>query len=526
MLLPGRTGAAPAAPLAVPAGAVLTRVWARAAAAPNEIWVLGGLTFLAAAVRFATIASQSYWVDEATTVHEMQLSFGALLHAVRVDETTPPLYFVLAWVWAKLFGIGEAGLRSMSAVLGTALIPILYLCGRDLVSRRAGAVAGALAALSPFMIWYSQEARSYMLLGVLCGASFLFCTRAWRSPSKLNLALWATFSALAILTHFFAGFLVAPEAIWLLCGARNRAAVTAIAAVTLVQLAILPLALSDTSHPLGWIQAFPLASRIQQVPVDLGLGTLYQSAIVTYGLLGAAVLSGVVIVLLVVGAESEWLRRAGIAAAVGGAVILVPLVLAVLGSDYYVPRNLLPAWIPLAVLIGAACAVPRPRWAGGALAALLLGAFIYAGIRIDGNPRYQRPDWRGVAAALGHAPGQRAIVAYDGGFAAGPLAIYLPRVPWSQGSGATVDVGEVDVIGSTAQKRADPLPPGTRLISSQAVDSYLVQRFSVSPAWHLTPAALGARAGALLGPAPPRPAVLIQRPPAIGFVAPMRRPPA
>src|SRR5947209_19458868 len=121
----------------------------------------------------------------------MTLSFGALLHQVRVNETTPPLYFVIAWVWTKLFGSGEVGLRSLSAFLGIAVIPVTYLCGKELVSRAAGLVAAAFAAFSPFMIWYSQEARSYMLFGLLSGASLLLCARAWREPSQRNLFLWA-----------------------------------------------------------------------------------------------------------------------------------------------------------------------------------------------------------------------------------------------------------------------------------------------------------------------------------------------
>ena len=103
----------------------------------------------------------------------------------------------------------------MSAIAGTAVIPIAYLCGRELVSKRAGLLAAALAAVSPFMIWYSQEAREYMLLAAFCGASVLFFARCLRSPSRRNLAWWAVFSGLAVLTHYFAAFLVAPEAIWL-----------------------------------------------------------------------------------------------------------------------------------------------------------------------------------------------------------------------------------------------------------------------------------------------------------------------
>src|SRR5947209_9762670 len=154
---------------------MLTRIrTAEASAAPAEpeavtarvspeLWAVAIVTVAGAILRFSTLSAQSYWVDEATTVHELHLSFGALLHAVRVNETTPPLYFVLAWFWAKLFGTGEAGLRSLSALLGTGLIPLTYLCGRQLISKWAGVAAAAFAALSPFMIWYSQEARSYML---------------------------------------------------------------------------------------------------------------------------------------------------------------------------------------------------------------------------------------------------------------------------------------------------------------------------------------------------------------------------
>ncbi len=83
-----------------------------------------------------------------------------------------------------MFGTGEVGLRSLSAILGVGLVPLLYLCGRELVSARAGVIAAALAAVNPFMIDYSREAREYMLLVVLCTASLLFFARAWRTGVK------------------------------------------------------------------------------------------------------------------------------------------------------------------------------------------------------------------------------------------------------------------------------------------------------------------------------------------------------
>jgi mannosyltransferase len=509
MLMPARTGAASVARNDPTSWAL--RI-------PAETWLLASVTVLGAVLRFATLSSQSYWFDEAQAAHELHLSFGSMLSAWSANEPNPPLYFLLAWPWAKLFGTSEAGLRSLSALLGTAVIPITYLCGRELVSRRAGLFAAALAALSPFMIWYSQEAREYMLLAALSGASLLFFARAWHQGSRRNLVWWAVFSGLALLTQYFAGFLVATEAILLLYRARSRYVVLAVGGLAVVEAALVPHFIGHVSHPAAWIAAAPLSSRLQQLPVAFGLGTLYLSPLVSYGLLGAAVLVGAVLVVLIIGADSAQLRGAGLAAGLGGVVLLVPLALAGLGHDYFEARALIPAWIPLAVAVGAACAAPRARAAGGALAVVALAAFVYAGIRIDHNPQYRRPDWRSVAAALGKPSTVRAIVADDGEFAAAPLAVYLRGVPWTgsgqipQTSQAPVTVHEVDIVGSPWQTLAKPLPTGTTLIAAHTVNGYQVDRFALSGGLHLTPGQFGARATTLLGPAAPGPAVLIQYP--------------
>ncbi len=486
----------------------------RVASGSVEAWLLAGVTAIAALLRFATLGAQSYWFDEAQAAHELHLSFGSMVSSMVVHETNPPLYFVLGWVWARLFGTGEVGLRSLSALLGTAVIPIAYLCGRELVSRRAGLVAAAFAALSPFMIWYSQEAREYMLLVLLSGASLLYFAKAWNTPSTRNVALWGVFSALAVLTHFFAGFLVAPEALWLLYVIRNRAIAYAATAVAVVQLALVPLLLSQAgSTLLGFIAGTRLITRIQQVPVAFGLGNLYESPGARYGLLGAAVLAGAVIVLLLIGSDSRQLRGAGAAAALAAVVLLVPLVLALVGEDYYIPRALMPAWIPLAVVVAAACTAPRARVAGAVLAVIVLASFVYAQVKVSDSPQYQRPDWRGVATALGGASGTRAIVAYDGSLATDPLATYLPHVPWAEPSNGAVTVGELDVVGYRWQTVGRPLPAGARLISTKTVHDFVVDRFALEPSRSLTRAQVAAAAGSLLGPPVVGAAVLVQNSP-------------
>jgi mannosyltransferase len=505
MLVPARSDAAVAA---------RTSRALRVASGSVETWLLAGVTAVGAWLRFATLGAQSYWFDEAQAAHELHLSLGAMLHAVSGIETNPPLYFVLGWAWVHVFGAGEVGLRSLSALAGTALIVLAYLCGRELVSREAGLVAAALAALSPLMIWYSQEAREYMLLAALCAASMLFWARAWHEPSRRNIVGWAVFSALALMTQSFAVFLVAPEALWLLYVIRTRAIAIAVGAVAAVQAALLPFALTHaTSNLLGFIGATPLGVRIRDVPVVFALGTPYDGQPVRYGLLGAAALVAVVIPLLVIGSDSKQLRGAGAAAAMAAAIIFIPVGFALLGEDYFLARAVIPAWLPLAVVVSAACTAPRARIAGGVLAAILLASSVYTQVRIDGNAAYQRPDWRGVARALGPTPpGGRAIVSYDGQFALDPLATYLPGVAWKQSGTAPVTVGEIDVIGHAWQAVANPLPGGVRPIGTKLVNDFLVGRFKIQPVQRLSRAQIGAEAPSLLGPAPSSGLVMLQRP--------------
>src|SRR5207248_2840247 len=176
---------------------------------------------------------------------------------------------------------------------------------------------------------------------------------------------------------------------------------------------------------------------------------------------------------------------------------------------YYLARALTPAWVPLVVVIGSACTAPRARAPGAALALVLMGAFIYGQIKIQSDARYQRPNWKAVAAALGRAPGPRAILVNDG-LGTDPLRIYLPHVAWTQPP-AVVSVGEVDLVASPWQARVNPLPAGARLVGRRVVDGYLIDRFALDPEWRMPPDAVTARGAQLLNPPSSTAALLLQQ---------------
>jgi mannosyltransferase len=370
-----------------------------------DIWILAALIVLAAVIRIVTIDNQSFWTDEALTAYEAGLPFGAMLHTVARVETTPPLYFVLIWVWAKLFGTGTVALRSLSAIAGVAIVPIAYASARELLSRRAGVLAAAFVVVNPFMIWYSQEARSYMLLAALTGASFLFFARARRDPSRRNLGWWAGLSAAAVMTHFFAGFAVAPEALWLLWQRRTRATTIAVGVVAAAQVAMLPFAFVDASasRGAGWIAAIPRLHRVAETVIEWGASNLYRRTTTPEGLVAGAALAIAVALLLILGGDRRTRRGAGVAAAIAAFVFVAPLALGLLGPDYFYSRNEIPAFVPVVTVLAAACAAPRARAAGAALAVVLLAVFFVTAIDVQTHPYLQRPDWRSVALALGPA---------------------------------------------------------------------------------------------------------------------------
>lgn len=500
------------------------RAAARVKSISADVWVLGVLIAVAAVIRIITIDNQSLWMDEALTAYEAHLPFGAMINTVAHVETTPPLYFVLVWIWAHLFGTGEVALRSISTLAGIAIVPVAYLAGRELVSRWVGVLTAAFVTLNPFLIWYSQEARSYMLLATLSAASFLFFIRARRDPSRSNLGWWAVFSSLAVMTHFFAGFVVAPEALLLLWIARTRITAIAVATVAIAQAAMLPFALIDTGHGVGWIAAVPRIDRIGQALLEWGVSLVYRRASNAEGLVGGAVLALTVLLLLTFGGGRDTRSATKVAVAIAAFALLAPLALAFLGQDYFLSRNLIPAFVPVATVVAAACLVPRARLLGGALAVGLLVMFSIAAARVQTHPALQRPEWRNVAHALGAAHVPRVIIAANGA-TADPLKLYMPHVNWVQPQSRPRLIREVDIVGATKRLAlvsahspvsmpmvlsARPLvippgpigspvprsinPPGARLIARFRVDSWIIARFALRHPIRVSVEQLGALA--------------------------------
>jgi mannosyltransferase len=398
---------------------------------------LVAVVVLGAALRFARLGHQSFEYDEIVTLQHVHQSFGGMLSSFPdFSESTPPLYYVLVWPWTKLFGTSEAGIRSLSALVGTATVPVAYLVGRTMLrSRTGGLVVALLVSVAPVLVWYSQEARSYALFVFLGALSLLFFARTLDEPTRRDLGLWALFSALAVATHYFAGFLVLAEAAIFL-PRLGRRAVPPIVGVLVVSAALAPLAYRQVhtgGEKWAWFRGNSIPGRLHEL--------LERFVYFNYDPGRTPLLVVAVAAAAALGFYGRRVGRAREALVVAGLTIGVPLLLSLVGFDIFEYRNLLVAWLPLAVALAAGIVAIRGRALRAACVALatlgLLGCTVMIARRFD----LQRGSWREGVAALREANGPVVVMPTDTTM----LSHYWPGVRPLPAHGARVT--EVDVIG-------------------------------------------------------------------------------
>jgi mannosyltransferase len=484
-------------------------------------WPLAALIVLAAALRLATLDEQSFWYDEAfTPVHVLHSGLGATLRAVVHHENTPPLWYLIAWADTRLFGDGALALRLPSAIAGILTVPVVWGVAERLAGRRAALIAAALVTVNPLFVWYSQEARAYGLFVLTSALAMLCFVRALDQPTRGRLAAFALAGSLALLSHYFAVFLLVPMALWLLRDAADRRAVLATdAALAVVGLALLPLISAQGGHGTQWIGHWALSSRLRAIPQYYLTG--YTGASLGHGvelLVALPILAGAVLGAwrllqpparagrgggdverdAPIGAASSQgqrlrLRRAAwIALSIVAFGILVPIVLALFGADYLAPRNLIGAMIPLSVLLAVLFVAAdagvtdrvgdaRPASArllplGAVLAATTVAAFAILTVDVDLSPRLQRGNWRDVAHDL--RAGQHARVITTVELGAAPLEYYLGPLH-NLARQSAVRVSEIDETGYAPLRHGAGRPPapGFRLVARHDVDGLIVYRF-------------------------------------------------
>ena len=157
------------------------------------------------------IDATALWSDELYSVGKsFQSSFGSLLAMLR-EDTHPPAYYALLWLWGHLVGQSPISLRLLSwlAYLAGGLVMVrqAIALGPVVARVKVAAVAALLAFCSPYPIRFAIEGKSYAVLVLLVALAW------WWRRSGHPIAYGAV-AGLAGLTHFYGLFLVLATAAW------------------------------------------------------------------------------------------------------------------------------------------------------------------------------------------------------------------------------------------------------------------------------------------------------------------------
>jgi hypothetical protein len=316
--------------------------------------------------------------------------------------------------------------------------------------------------------------------------------RAEREPSARRMAAFALTGALALLTHYFAVFLLIGMALWLAWDRRTRrAALPALGVLALVGAALLPLISAQGGHGTQWIGRWPLSDRLQAIPQYYLTG--YTGSSLGHGV--ELLIALPILAALALGwwrmtepqpgsrpsrpprsRDADARRGVLIALSIAACGLLIPIMLVAFGADYLAPRNLVATMIPVTALIAVLVVWPGTGRRGIALAVTIALAFLAISIDVDLSPRLQRGNWRDLASALRGAPRERAITTVELGSA--PLEYYLPGLR-NLREGSYVRVSEIDETGYAplVASAGEPPAPGFRLLARLDVDGLIVYRF-------------------------------------------------
>lgn len=130
------------------------------------------------------------------------------------QDVDQPLGFLVMWAWRGIGGEGELWLKLPSIVFGLVTILAVILLGRALFDAHAGLWAGAILAVNPSHVFYSQQASFPVLVWTLLTLALWSAWRWIAYDERRDGAAFVALAALAIFTYYFAAIVIAAVLLW------------------------------------------------------------------------------------------------------------------------------------------------------------------------------------------------------------------------------------------------------------------------------------------------------------------------
>jgi mannosyltransferase len=123
------------------------------------------ITIVASLLRFYKLGQWSFWIDEVYSVRD----------SLAIDSFAKASFFSLFYLLIKpvlvFLGTDEWSARLVPALIGIGSILLLYFIVKRIFSFSVAILTATLLAISPWHLYWSQNARFYTLLLLLCNLS-------------------------------------------------------------------------------------------------------------------------------------------------------------------------------------------------------------------------------------------------------------------------------------------------------------------------------------------------------------------
>jgi uncharacterized membrane protein len=183
----------------------------------NKILIL--IFFIAFCMRLISL-NQSLWLDEATTANVVKnFTITEILNDYSPKDFHPPLYYLFLKGWTQIFGYTEISIRSPSVIFSLLTGIFVYLIIKKLKYKqieKKALTATAFFLFNPLIVYYSQEARMYMMVTFLCTVSFYLLLNVLEKKSLINLTLLNLTIVLSFITFYGSVFFLMTIYIYLL----------------------------------------------------------------------------------------------------------------------------------------------------------------------------------------------------------------------------------------------------------------------------------------------------------------------
>ncbi len=171
--------------------------------------LLAGITVLAGLFRFYKLGTWSFWYDEIYTLRDVGNIFNLGLLNQQFSR-------VLIYSTVNLLGTSEFTARLAPAVMGILTIPVLYFPTRKIFSPGVALLSALFLAISPWHLYWSQNARFYTALLLFYSLALFAFYFAFEKDRPLYLLFFLVLLGLAVQERLFAVFMVPIAALYLL----------------------------------------------------------------------------------------------------------------------------------------------------------------------------------------------------------------------------------------------------------------------------------------------------------------------